>query len=201
MRGVTGGRVTYQAGTFGPAKRSFAHGSLKVMNDAGEAVMEQDRQQRIVVGVSGSSASAAALRWASAEAALRKAKLHVVRAWDPARHAAPHATAGATPAGEETQETAGGALAAAMRATFGPTIPADATAELAEGVPERVLTDRSAGADLLVLGVSAPASQVGRSAGPVVRACLARARCPVAIVNADGEPTLGGRALADVTTT
>jgi nucleotide-binding universal stress UspA family protein len=172
------------------------------MNDAREeAVMEEDRQQRILVGVDGSSASAAALGWASAEAMLRTAKLHVVRAWDPARHVARHATAGAMPPGEETQHAACAGLAAAMRAAFGPTIPTYVMAELAEGVPERVLTDRSARADLLVLGVSAAASQIGRSAGPVVRSCFARARCPVVIVTADGAPTVSGRALADVTTT
>jgi len=164
--------------------------------------MEEDRQKRIVVGVDGSLASAAALGWASAEARLRKAKLHVVRAWEPPRHAARHATAGAMPPpGEETQHAACAGLAATMRTTFGSNIPAYVTAELAEGVPERVLTDRSAHADLLVLGVSAAASQIGRSAGPVVRSCLARARCPVVIVSADGAPTVSGRALADVTTT
>jgi nucleotide-binding universal stress UspA family protein len=161
--------------------------------------MDENHQQRIVVGVSGSLASTAALSWAAAEARLRKAKLRVVRAWDPARHAPSCATGGAAPTGEETQEMACEGLAAAMRATFGPATPADVTAELAEGVPECVLTDRSAHADLLVLGMSTPAWQVGRSAGPVVRACLARAQCPVVIASADGAPALTGRALADLT--
>jgi nucleotide-binding universal stress UspA family protein len=163
--------------------------------------MTKNRRQRIVVGVSGSSASGAALSWAAEEARLRKAKLHVVRVWDPARHAAPYAAVGAMPTGEEDQAAACGSLAAAMRAEFGPATPDNVTAELAEGVPERVLVDRSTDADLLVLGVTAPAWLAGRSAGPVVRACLARARCPVVVIcGADAVPTSDGRPLAGAVT-
>jgi nucleotide-binding universal stress UspA family protein len=160
--------------------------------------MSNVRQQVIVVGVSGSPASGAALSWAAEEARLRGARLHVVRVWDPARHAAPYAAVGATPTGEEELASARDALAAAMRAEFGPVTPEGVTAELAEGVPERVLVDRSSGADLLVLGVNTPAWLAGRSAGPVVRACLARARCPVVVISGvDAEPLAARRRVAD----
>lgn len=160
--------------------------------------MSNVRQQVIVVGVSGSLASGAALSWAAEEARLRGARLHVVRVWDPARHAAPYAAVGATPTGEEELESARDGLAAAMRAEFGPVTPDGVTAELAEGVPERVLVDRSAGASLLVLGVTSPAWLAGRSAGPVVRACLARARCPVVVIDdAEGVPVSAGQAPVD----
>ena len=164
--------------------------------------MTKNRQQRIVVGVSGSLAFSAALGWAAEEARLRKAKLHVVRAWDPTRHAAPYAAVGVMPTAEEQQAAARDGLAAAMRAEFGPAAPNGVTAELAEGVPERVLVDRSADADLLVLGVTAPAWLAGRSAGPVVRACLARARCPVVVIGGpDGVPTSAGPSLANAAVT
>jgi nucleotide-binding universal stress UspA family protein len=153
-------------------------------------------RQRIVVGVSGSLASGAALSWAAEEARLRNTTLHVVRVWDPAKHAASYAAAGATPTGEEEQTAARDGLAAAMRAEFGPAVPDGVTAELAEGVPERVLVDRSADADLLVLGGTAPAWLAGRSAGPVVRACLARAWCPVVVI-VDRAPVSTGLAPAD----
>jgi nucleotide-binding universal stress UspA family protein len=118
--------------------------------------------------------------------------------WDPARHAAPYAAVGATPTGEEELASACDGLAAAMRAEFGPVAPAGVTAELAEGVPERVLLDRSASASLLVLGVTSPAWLAGRSAGPVVRACLRRARCPVVVIaDANGVPMLAGQASVD----
>src|ERR1039458_9178278 len=51
-----------------------------------------DQERRVVVGVNGSMASLAALRWAAREAGLRQARLHVVRALDPGRvRAAPYA--------------------------------------------------------------------------------------------------------------
>ena len=160
--------------------------------------MSDDRQQLIVVGVRWSPASGGALSWAAEEARLRSARLHVVRVWDPARHAAPYAAVGATLTGEEELASARDALAAAMQAEFGPVTPDGVTAELAEGVPERVLVDRSADADLLVLGVTSPAWLAGRSAGPVVRACLARSRCPVVVIeDVDGVPMSAGQAPVD----
>jgi nucleotide-binding universal stress UspA family protein len=144
--------------------------------------MNKDQQHDIVVGVSGSPASRTALSWAADEARVRHARLRVVRVWDPARHAAPYARVGAAPTCDEELGTACGGLAEAVRAEFGPVLPDHVTAELPEGVPERVLVDRSAGADLLVLGMNTPAWLTGRSPGPVVRACLARSRCPVAVI-------------------
>ena len=45
--------------------------------------MYSNTQSAIVVGVDGTSASLAALRWAAAEARQRGSRLCVVRAWDP----------------------------------------------------------------------------------------------------------------------
>jgi nucleotide-binding universal stress UspA family protein len=146
-----------------------------------EAAMVDRRQQRIVVGVSGSWASQAALGWAVGEAMLRSAALHVVHIWDPTRHTAPYAT-GACRTTEEERQSARDRLAAAMRAEFGLATPECITAVLAEGLPERVLVELSAGIDLLVLGSAAVAAPAGRSAGPVVRACLMHARCPLMII-------------------
>jgi nucleotide-binding universal stress UspA family protein len=139
------------------------------------------RQQRIVVGVSGSWASQAALGWAVGEARLRSAALHVMHVWDPTRHPAPYAT-GASLTTEQERQSARDRLGAAMLAEFGPVTPEGITAELTEGLPERVLVERSAYIDLLVLGSAAVAVPVGRSAGPVVRACLMHARCPLMII-------------------
>jgi nucleotide-binding universal stress UspA family protein len=160
--------------------------------------MTNDRQQLIMVGVSRSLASRAALSWAVEEARLRKARLHVVRVWDPVRHAAPYAAVDATLSSEEKQAEARYGLVAALCAEFGPAVPDHVTSELAEGVPERVLVDRSEGADLLVLGVADQAWLCGQSTGPVVRACLARARCPVVVISdANEAPMSAGRAPVD----
>jgi len=134
----------------------------------------------IVVGVSGSEASAAALRWAADEARRRHATLRVVRSWD-AEFTAPYAAGGDLSRGQQ-REAACAELWAQMVTAFGPACPAGVVIELAEGVAERTLVDRSAGADLLVLGSASAGPGTGRSIGPVVRACLSRAQCPVVVV-------------------
>jgi nucleotide-binding universal stress UspA family protein len=143
-------------------------------------------QAGVLVGVSGSLASASALRWAAAEARRRHARLRVIRSWDPEFD-----TAALPPdlrmAPARLQAAAAQSLAEVMCAVFGAEAPDDVTAELARGVAERVLADRSAGAELLVLGSAAPPGGAARSIGPVVRSCLSRASCPVVVVSPPAE--------------
>lgn len=136
----------------------------------------------VVVGASGSRASAAALRWAADEADRRRARLRVVRAWSPVFDA-PYAPADIRPAPEQQRQAAGEALSALLRRVFGSRLPQRVTAEVTEGVAERLLVAESARADLLVLGSAAPPYSQARSVGPVVRACLSRAQCPVVVVS------------------
>jgi nucleotide-binding universal stress UspA family protein len=56
--------------------------------------------------------------------------------------------------------------------------------EIAEGLAARVLLDLSADADMLVLGRNSHGPDPYRAAGPVIRACLRTARCPVVIIGA-----------------
>jgi len=159
--------------------------------------MTETSRQRVLVGLSRSAASQAALRWAAEEARLRGATLHVVWAWDPERSVAPYAPSH-LPSRAEERAAARQSLTAAVRAVFGDPAPAGVVVELAEGVPERVIVDRSAGADLVVLGLSNPAWLVMPSAGPVIRACLEHAACAVVVVGATGRaPAPGDRPLAD----
>ena len=146
--------------------------------------MTEPAEQRIVVGVKRSAASLAALRWAAAEARLRHAALHVVHAWEPAARRASYAILGDSPAGGQERLRARDNLAAIMLAAFGTDMPAGMTAEITEGMAERVLADRSRDADLLVLGAAADAGITGRPAGPVIRACMRSARCPLVIITA-----------------
>ncbi len=159
--------------------------------------MDAALPRRIVVGVNGSTASLAALRWAAGEAALRRASLLVVYVWDRTRRMAPYATRGGRLTPGEERGAARSRLAMAVRAAFGPVPPASVTTEVAEGLVARVLLDRAAEADLLVLGAAAPTitspptgRAAGPTAGPVARACLSRAVCPVVIVSAAA--TMGG---------
>ena len=146
--------------------------------------MTEPAQQRIVVGVKRSAASLAALRWAAAEARLRHATLHVVHAWEPATRRASYAILGDSPAGGQERLRARDNRAAIVLAAFGTELPGDMTAEIAEGMAERVLMHRSREASLLVLGAAADAGVTGRPAGPVIRACMRSARCPLVIITA-----------------
>lgn len=149
-----------------------------------ETVVTEPGQQRIVVGVKRSAASLAALSWAAAEARLRRTTLHVVHAWEPAVRAASYAIVGDRPASGQERLCAQDDLAAIMRAAFGAEPPGGITAEVAEGMAERVLVQRSHDACLLVLGAVADAGIAGRPAGPVIRACMRSARCPLVIITA-----------------
>ena len=149
-----------------------------------------DQERRVVVGVNGSMASLAALRWAAREARLRQARLHVVRALDPGRiRAAPYAGHARRLAPEQAGLPTSALLKDLVHALLGsspevpevPEVPVDA--EVVDGLAAKVLIDRAAGADLLVLGDPAT-SQLG-VIGPVARACLRHAPCPVVVVGAD----------------
>lgn len=150
--------------------------------------MTSPTRPEIVVGVSCSRASAGALRWAAAEAERRHVLLRVVHAWshEPRAPYAPSGTQGTGAGPEHASQD----LAAILEAVLGPAqcgTAAIVRAEVVEGTAERALLDRSAGADLLVLG-SAYGSLSARSIGPVIRACMSRARCPVVVVG-PGEPS------------
>jgi nucleotide-binding universal stress UspA family protein len=145
-------------------------------------------QRRITVGVSGSRASQAALSWAVGEAKLRHAALRVLHVWHPLQQPALYAGSAASRTAELERQAARDCLAAVMRTEFGATPPDAVTVELAEGAPERVLVERSAGIDLLVIGSATVTEQPGWSAGPVVRACLMHVRSPLVIITTTVSP-------------
>jgi nucleotide-binding universal stress UspA family protein len=146
----------------------------------------------ILVGVTGSLASTAALRWAAAAAEREHARLRLVLVWAPERRASYARPAGRSDA-HQAQERARRKLAETMRTVLGPGPLRHTTAEVVEGMADRALVVESAGADLLVLG-SAARSSGWNSIGPVVRTCLAGARCPVVVVSPEGCPVDRARA-------
>jgi nucleotide-binding universal stress UspA family protein len=126
-------------------------------------------------------ASLAALRWAVREAGLRESALQVVRAWeDTAKRVAPYASHTGRPAGAEDHHRVAGRLQADVAGALGPSPLVPVLVQVAEGLAARVLLDHAAGADLLVLG-SARCAPDG--IGPVARACLRHAPCPVVVVS------------------
>jgi nucleotide-binding universal stress UspA family protein len=155
--------------------------------------MTTARSPAIVVGVSGSRASVTALGWAAGEAARLHGRLHAVLAWTAPSHAS-YAPSPPPLDQEKCRECAHRDLAAAVRAVFGPAPPDYVVTEVVEGQPERALTEKSAGADLLVLGLASACGLAGRSLGPVIRTCLSRAHCPVVVV---GPEDISGGSPAD----
>jgi nucleotide-binding universal stress UspA family protein len=141
--------------------------------------------RRIVVGVDGSTASAATLRWACREARLRGAHVHVVQAWEPTdRHVASYAFPARVPAQADPSDSditkARDDLRRLVQSVDEHGVVLHA--EVVEGLPARVLLDRANGADMLVLGTASHATT--RTAGPVIRACVNRAPCPVVVIGA-----------------
>jgi nucleotide-binding universal stress UspA family protein len=139
---------------------------------------------QIVVGVDGTAASLPAVRWAAQEALLRQASVHLVFVSRQYRRASYSGSPAVAPSGENDADRA---PLAAARLEAGQALTADrVSCELIAGSPAKVLIDRSAGAELLVLGtaypVYDPANQLPPAMGSVARACLHAAACPVAIV-------------------
>lgn len=146
--------------------------------------------RRIVVGVAGSAASAAAVTWAAREAELRGAVLHAVHAWQPAaRGRAPYAPG--LRGGHDEREAAEALLRSVVQHGLDPSRAVPGAVgpllEVAEGLPVQVLLHCAAGAELLVLGASQTADDgPGRPSadlGPVARVCLRSAPCPVVTVS------------------
>jgi nucleotide-binding universal stress UspA family protein len=143
-----------------------------------------NQERRVVVGVDGSVASLAALRWAAREAGLRAARLHVVCALDPGREqAAPYAGHARRLVPGQVGPPTVALLQELVGTVLGPSLLVIVDAEVACGLAAKVLIDRARGADLLVLGD--PATSQFEVIGPVARACLRHAPCPVVVVGAN----------------
>ena len=146
----------------------------KVSGNAGD--------RRIVVGVDGSAESVAALMWACREASLRGADVHGVLALEAACH---RVASYAAPRPAEPQPSWGAARDVLRRAVTSaarrhPKV--QVCAEIVEGLAARVLLDRAVGAEMLVLGRTFHGGEPHRGAGPVIRACLRSAACPVVVI-------------------
>jgi nucleotide-binding universal stress UspA family protein len=145
--------------------------------------------RRIVVGVDGSAESVAALRWACREASLRGAEVHAVRVRE--EHCRSFASyAVPVPSIADTADGVSIDIDDLVRSVWADQAPGvQVCLEEADGLAARVLLDRCAGADMLVLGASSDVPGALRSAGPVIRACLRRAPCPVVVISAAQDPT------------
>lgn len=138
--------------------------------------------QSIVVGVDGSPAASAALRWAAVHAARMGAELRVLNVWD-----IPTGWAGADlvvadlrrDLEEIARETVADAVDAA-RSWGEPGI--EVRGEQLCGSPARLLIEASRSADLLVVGNVGHSPVSGLLLGSVADSVVRHAACPVAVI-------------------
>ena len=142
--------------------------------------------ETIVVGVDGSDGGAAALEFAAAEAALRKARLRLVSVWEVPVAAFGTDLAPAPTLVPETveafrvraQEVADDALAAVKK--LQPTLEIEALA--VQGQPADVLLEQGADAELIVVGRRGLGGFKSLLLGSVSQQVVHHATCPVVVV-------------------
>ena len=159
--------------------------SLEKVNQAGTDAMSVSVSGRIAVGVDGSPASVAALRWAADMALLCDAEVVAVCAWHvPHASLAPYARVSRRLTADGERRRAEADLAGAMRAALGPAPDVNVRAAMVCGPPAQVMVGQCADADLLVLGGRRADTPFGRTVGAIAATCLRQAPCPVVIVTA-----------------
>ena len=137
--------------------------------------------RRIVVGVDGSESSAAALRWALADAVGSGAAIDALACWEWPSSAGGFLAYADYDLSTPTAEVAASVVAAAVAAVPGAPSVAVKTHVL-EGYPARLLTEWAVGADLLVVGSRGHGTLAGMLLGSVGLHCASHAPCPVVIV-------------------
>jgi nucleotide-binding universal stress UspA family protein len=138
--------------------------------------------ERIVVGVDGSDAAVAALRWAVDEAALRNAEVDAVHAWSyPPVAMIPMPMSPPAFANDELIAESNAILARACDAV-GDHEGVVVRRIVVEGGASRCLLDAAKDADLLVVGSRGRGGFAGLLLGSVSRQCAEHAPCPVVIV-------------------
>ncbi len=144
---------------------------------------------RIVVGTDGSRSACAAVTWAAREALLRNAELHVIHAWTPGLAAYPSPWYTPSDVGIEASSAASQTIAERIcqgareqAAAIAPGI--DVRCEAIEGGSTQVLLERSADADMLVVGARGHGGFIGLVLGSVSDQCARHAHIPVVVVPA-----------------
>ncbi|MFF7236944.1 universal stress protein [Streptomyces collinus] len=139
--------------------------------------------ERILLGIGDTDdTSTEAVRYAFREAELRGCVLDVVHAW---RRPAFGRNADRTRTGgpQDTHEgRASDVVEARLRATTAEYPHVRTRTATPEGTAAKILVDRSAAADLVIVGARRRTSAFGLQLGRVSHALLHHARCPVAIV-------------------
>ncbi|MFD5258913.1 universal stress protein [Streptomyces bobili] len=138
--------------------------------------------ERILLGAGESATSGEAVRFAFREAEARGCTLDVVRAWlCPAHDTEAHPLRAGEPA-HDHEERASAALDALLHDPMVDHPGVRVRRHTVEGPARKVLLDRSAAADLLIVGAQRRHGTFGLQLGRVAHTLLHHAQCPVAIV-------------------
>ena len=147
----------------------------------------------VVVGVDGSAGAAEALRWAVAEARLRKGRLRVVHAWTYGYSGLPMSSFAAMGGFDsyvpfddidpvELQKAAEAVVETAIAKVDGGVRGVHVERRVVEGGAAQVLIGAAVGADLLVVGSRGHGGFAGLMLGSVSQQCVHHAPCPVVVV-------------------
>ncbi|MFE6104017.1 universal stress protein [Streptomyces laurentii] len=159
-----------------------ARSSCPVVVVRGDRYTRDAGHGRVLLGIGEHDVDSPAVRFAFREAALRDAELDVVRAWrrPSPRHTGHPLLTGEAGGGDERR--ASDLLDKALDALAREHPHVRVRRVTVEGAPHRVLVQRSAAADLLVVGARRRDGLVGLELGRVAHRALHHAECPVAIV-------------------
>lgn len=138
---------------------------------------------RIVVGVDGSTAAAAALAWAADEARLRDATLHLLTAFGPTDAGALGGMAWNGALYDELELHARELQERALEKLE--SLPAHVEREVVLGSAARLLLDAAQRADLLVVGSRGLGEFRSLLLGSVSHKCVSHATCPVVVIPPD----------------
>ncbi|WP_306324722.1 universal stress protein [Streptomyces venezuelae] len=157
-----------------------AHGPVVVVRGDRHAL--EAGHQRILLGIGDHDVDAPAVLFAFREAAVRDAELDVVRTWRrPAHEPVDHPLLTGEPR-THFEHQASELLDKALESTAREFPQVRLRRSTIEGPAHRVLTERSAAADLLVVGARRQGRLVGLELGRVAHRALHHAACPVAVI-------------------
>ncbi|MFE0700640.1 universal stress protein [Streptomyces sp. NPDC058872] len=148
----------------------------------GDRYALEARHERVLLGVGEHDVDAPAVRFAFREAAVRDAELDAVSAWRRPAHeprAHPLLKGGG---GVRSAERSSALLEEALAAAAAEHPRVRLRRSTLEGPAHKVLTERSAAADLLVVGARRRDGVLGLELGRVAHRALHHASCPVAVV-------------------
>ncbi|WP_031103728.1 universal stress protein [Streptomyces sp. NRRL S-146] len=148
-------------------------------------MQSSERIPRVVVGVDGSPASHAALRWAAHHARMVGGAVEAIYVWD-----TPSARGWSGPVVDPDfdLEQARERFARELRAVFPGEQPPRLQEHLVQGDPSEALIQASEGAELLVVGRRGIGGFARAMLGSVSQRCAQHAACPVVVVRQEMDP-------------